>query len=942
MDELFRFVALRKPETAASAIVLGGETPLAKRLAHARRLPDARRQMELLARWFAESDRFVSPDTDDLALPWAQLADAFAGAKVLDPARAAAIVRRVMDAGPEAVVEWREFGSDLARLEDSVLALKLAAPDDAEPGYVLRLLAAADGVRRVAAGQVLLPVSEELLVILPASVLPLPVERPPDQAPTLLPPAPPDDAALSDRAAALTEAVHALQAAASNDAAGASAVVDAIAAPADGGARMMLSQHAVSTLAPAVRQTLRGLDIDPAVVALPNMVRDLSTRLASAVSGMAGEVTIGGSIGAIIGPIKPVTLPPPHDDASDPNPVVLQAPPATYGKAKPAGWADLLVVRQHVLGYSPGEVAYVESVARGEKLTRTTARTDTDETLTTTINETTDEQQRDVQATDRFDLQRESTDVLRSDSSRQPGSTEAPSYGVMLESTSESKSHTQREAGTFGRDVTTRAVGRVTERVRTETAHRTGHSFTERVRHTFDNSAEDTNEIFVYRWLDRIVEAQVFTYGKRLFYDLVVPEPAALLLRALAHRHAPEDALVKPAPFALKPSELTEYNYEHYVRGYQATSVPPPPEATIVVSHTFAKVAKPFSDRPADRQLFETDATTLAIPAGYSAARASVQSFGWATGEAGDNHQIWVIVGKHRLNLELNGGSREIALDGEVGPAALPFTLGIHGYEIDTVNVEVACEPTDRSIDEWRQRTYDTILLAARQRIAEYEDRAASLRAAVRIEALTLSADKKRSMERDELERSCLAILTDQQFDGLSAVGHSPEGYPQPFLPNVEPIGLYVRFLQQAFEWEQMTWRYHPYFWGRKPYWLDKILLDDDDDEFRGFLRAGSARVLLSVRPGYEGALAHFMETGTVPTLGELGQIGGRDYVPFLSERGGVDVAIDRAVPYGDPWQVLMPTSLVALGPGQSTPTWKASVSAEGIHGWAPGPPDEL
>ena len=62
--------------------------------------------------------------------------------------------------------------------------------------------------------------------------------------------------------------------------------------------------------------------------------------------------------------------------------------------------------------------------------------------------------------------------------------------------------------------------------------------------------------------------------------------------------------------------------------------------------------------------------------------------------------------------------------------------------------------------------------------------------------------------------------MTDQHFDGLSAVGHSPQGYPQPFLPNIELYGRYLRFLEHAFEWPQMTWRYAPYLWGRKPSWV--------------------------------------------------------------------------------------------------------------------------
>ena len=152
-----------------------------------------------------------------------------------------------------------------------------------------------------------------------------------------------------------------------------------------------------------------------------------------------------------------------------------------------------------------------------------------------------------------------------------------------------------------------------------------------------------------------------------------------------------------------------------------------------------------------------------------------------------------------------------------------------------SVTLEILCEPTERRMDEWRQRTYDAILQASKQRIQEYEEHAANLRASMRIDALNFTLERKRSTEREELERACLTVLTDQHFDGLSAIEHSAAGLSADVPPNVEPLGRYVRFFQQAFEWEQMTWRYYPYFWGRKQYWLDKLVIDDSDPQFQGF-----------------------------------------------------------------------------------------------------------
>jgi hypothetical protein len=414
-----------------------------------------------------------------------------------------------------------------------------------------------------------------------------------------------------------------------------------------------------------------------------------------------------------------------------------------------------------------------------------------------------------------------------------------------------------------------------------------------------------------------------------------------LLLRALAQRQAPDRPLVQPAPFKLNVSELSEYNYLHYVSGYGAAGVEPPPEPRLVVSRPFAKRAQNVYAQELDRkQLTEVESAELPVPTGYRAVEARVHTVSLNQGGQDDWHWLAIQIGLTGAHLTVTPNPT-LPLSGEVGTVPVTLLTDRDLY-IYIVNVEIVCEPTERRMDQWRQRTYDAILEASQQRISEYEERAANLRASKRMDALSFTLERKQSIEREELERACLTVLTNQHFDGLSAIDHSPEGYPQPFLPNVEPLGRYVRFLQQAFEWEQMTWRYYPYFWGRKRYWMDTLLLDDDDAQFRDFLRAGSARTLVPVRPGFEGAVAHFMETGDVPAVEELGQMVGALYLPFLAEGPGTDVAIDRAIPYGEAWEMRAPSTLVRLRADATVPSWSAAPDADGRLVWTGGPGEAL
>ncbi len=107
---------------------------------------------------------------------------------------------------------------------------------------------------------------------------------------------------------------------------------------------------------------------------------------------------------------------------------------------------------------------------------------------------------------------------------------------------------------------------------------------------------------------------------------------------------------------------------------------------------------------------------------------------------------------------------------------------------------------------------------------------------------------------KDELKKHCITILTEQHFDLFDAIQTGSYNVPQIDLYENEAEGPYVRFFEQAFEWEQMTWVTYPYFWGRKSQWEERVAFEDVDPMFNQFLKAGYCRVVVPVRPGFEGA----------------------------------------------------------------------------------------
>src|SRR5262249_26011160 len=71
-----------------------------------------------------------------------------------------------------------------------------------------------------------------------------------------------------------------------------------------------------------------------------------------------------------------------------------------------------------------------------------------------------------------------------------------------------------------------------------------------------------------------------------------------------------------------------------------------------------------------------------------------------------------------------------------------------------------------------------------------------------------------------------------------------------------------VRFINQAIEWENVVSFLYSYFWDIPPSWDFIRQIRHPDAARQAFLRAGSARVVLTVRKGWEAAWAGFVDSG--------------------------------------------------------------------------------
>lgn len=130
-----------------------------------------------------------------------------------------------------------------------------------------------------------------------------------------------------------------------------------------------------------------------------------------------------------------------------------------------------------------------------------------------------------------------------------------------------------------------------------------------------------------------------------------------------------------------------------------------------------------------------------------------------------------------------------------------------------------------------------------------------------------------RKIEREEVTKGVLRWMFGPSFNfvppGLpeSLYGRSGSVATPDIWARVLAQGEIIKFIHHAIEWENMLYFLYPYFWSHTSRWDFKKYLDHPDLMHRTFLRSGSARVVLTVRPDFERDFVSFVETGTFDGL---------------------------------------------------------------------------
>jgi len=159
--------------------------------------------------------------------------------------------------------------------------------------------------------------------------------------------------------------------------------------------------------------------------------------------------------------------------------------------------------------------------------------------------------------------------------------------------------------------------------------------------------------------------------------------------------------------------------------------------------------------------------------------------------------------------------------------------------------IRVQLERSEPSYQAWRLKAFKAIRDAAQTQYYENRQKMNEKLSRLQEELGAQDALSLRKKEREEVMKGVLETL----------------GFPPEDLRENPEI---IKFLHHAIEWENVLYFLYPYFWSDPQkeggnYWEFKKYLDHPDPMHRVFLKAGYARVVLTVRTGFENRFLAFV-----------------------------------------------------------------------------------
>lgn len=546
-------------------------------------------------------------------------------------------------------------------------------------------------------------------------------------------------------------------------------------------------------------------------------------------------------------------------------------------------------VEQEIYCYVAGEVSHIENIMAREYREKASRNLTRSEITTEETSEREVENMTDTTSTERHEMQQEVSKVLQEDQSLQIGASVGVSakfsdvYSATANvntnfSMSSSETNSFNQAESFAQEVTERAMNRIVEKTTYKRTSRMLREFEETNKHGFDNRKGDKHVTGVYRWVDKVYKNKLVNYGKRLMYDFMVPEPSKTFKYWMTKKVDTPSTTVLTEP-KLLPELLggywgvDRYNYGRLAAEYGA-DVDTPPDYAI-------RIGKSFSESPAvmGKEVQSRISTghnfKLEIPEGYQCenVRWSYSHFQPGSNVSHTNATL-NISGEQVKVPQANGYRSNYPYGGTtVDRVEKELEISINTHQVGgfALNVLAFCMLKETAYDAWRNKTYMAIMEAYNQKLQAYKDALAGQPVPADPNAkmdYNFNPLIGRSIEQRELKRLCIEMMARPFGIYIGQNHYTPktnENYKVKQTAALDRYAEQVRFFEEAFDWEVMSYMFFPYYWGEEIGWESLIKEQSSADFiFQAFLQSGMGKVTLPVKVGYERAVLYYFDTGKV------------------------------------------------------------------------------
>ena len=250
----------------------------------------------------------------------------------------------------------------------------------------------------------------------------------------------------------------------------------------------------------------------------------------------------------------------------------------------------------------------------------------------------------------------------------------------------------------------------------------------------------------------------------------------------------------------------------------------------------------------------------------------------------------------------------------------VPISVQYYNYHTGIVNVTIKCELTFEAKMKWQKETFNAIIEAYEDALDKYNE-ALTTEQTNGVQILGTNPGFYREIENIILRKNCISYLI---FNNPNAKRTFGKNFYKKINPSqslnfdnamidqnadLDDYAAFVKFMEQAFEWDIMSYYFYPFYWGNRNNWIEMYQFDQTHDNiFKAFMQSGIAKAIVTVRPGFEEAVKYYMQTGQIWNGGEVPVIGDELFLSIVEE-----LQKPEGEKVGKAWPTRIPTSMTIL-----------------------------